>query len=429
MPEQKSRQAPRTNPATSPPVKKSKPTPPAESKKVAWTLPPPAPLSSRHLSPDAKGRMKFPVHDVKVGPGLQAVDAKIAIAHLTNGKGEVVAMLDVAPCVRECYLGGKNVFANMIHTAFYEHYPIVLNPDQVWIVIAQGLAMHIKQNAETLRDRFVRRQGQKEVVYENLALHIDSPCEDWIAGLNSLVEALVPELGAETVSLFECSFSTTGSLERYVSRIVLLDSMQHYFTYVMRGGCGIPYVAMEGFAADWEAIRSRVQTFRQYDLDWWVDPLTEVLDEFVLAARGRPNAAFWQKCCTKTGMSGVVDPITGWLSVLFPYLRGGERRVAGSIPGRLWPETVYAEPYARNTHLATWKDCSDEAPALNVFPSSTSFAPFEFQDLRDGTATPMLLAGGMAGITQCPETLELRPCLSLAVLRRRAEGDFAGVGE
>lgn len=402
-------------------------------KSVKWTLPPPSPLSKmvRHEA----GRVCFPVHDVELGPPLQAIPANKALNHLTNGKGRLIAMPEPAvTCVKECYNGGKNVFANMVHTAFYEHYPIVLNPDHVWIIIMQGLAMHVRQNPETLRHHFVQHDGKKEISFEDVALHKDSPSEDWIAGMNGLVDALVPEIGANKVAMFECGFSTTGSMEKYVSRIVLLDTMQHYFKFVMRGGCGIPYVAMEGVSADWEAIRSRVQLLREYDLDWWVDPLTQVLDEFVAASRGVPKREFWLSCCTQLGGSGSESPITGWLSVLYPYVRdyGSQTKAVGSVSSMLgssWKNPVYTEAYKCNEHLKHWQEQSEVAPNLKHFPSSSSFAPFEFHDLRDNSHTDMLFAGGMLGITQCPETLELRPCLSVAVLAKSNDDNFDDVDE
>jgi hypothetical protein len=46
-----------------------------------------------------------------------------------------------------------------VHTAFAEHYPLTLSPDDVWLCLAQGFALHVEANAEGLRSRFVRHQG------------------------------------------------------------------------------------------------------------------------------------------------------------------------------------------------------------------------------------------------------------------------------
>ena len=52
----------------------------------------------------------------------------------------------------------------MVHLAFYEHYPISFSPDDIWITIMQGFALHVKQNSEKLRDKFVNFEGKKELV-------------------------------------------------------------------------------------------------------------------------------------------------------------------------------------------------------------------------------------------------------------------------
>src|SRR5271165_5654334 len=50
-----------------------------------------------------------------------------------------------------------------VHTAYASHYPLVLTPDAVWLAIAQGFAQHVNQNAERLRDKFVRHPGKAKI--------------------------------------------------------------------------------------------------------------------------------------------------------------------------------------------------------------------------------------------------------------------------
>lgn len=39
--------------------------------------------------------------------------------------------------------------------AYYEHCPLRLTPDSIWLTIARGFALHVNQYPEELRDRFV----------------------------------------------------------------------------------------------------------------------------------------------------------------------------------------------------------------------------------------------------------------------------------
>lgn len=57
----------------------------------------------------------------------------------------------------------QNLFAKAVHSAFFDHHPLILSPDIIWLTIAQGLAHHIDQNAETLRDKFVYHEGKKDL--------------------------------------------------------------------------------------------------------------------------------------------------------------------------------------------------------------------------------------------------------------------------
>jgi hypothetical protein len=53
----------------------------------------------------------------------------------------------------------------------------------------------------------------------------------------------------------------------------------------------------------------------------WLDALLPALDHFVTAAEGHPDIAFWGSICNLCGVSGGVEsPMTGWISVFFPYI-------------------------------------------------------------------------------------------------------------
>ena len=69
------------------------------------------------------------------------------------------------------------------------------------------------------------------------------------------------------------------------SRIVLLDAMQSYFEYVVHTLCGIPTITLEGTQEDWKDLAARVQGFREFGLELWLDVLSPILDQFALRRR------------------------------------------------------------------------------------------------------------------------------------------------
>ncbi|MEU4222037.1 DUF4419 domain-containing protein [Actinoplanes sp. NPDC026623] len=66
---------------------------------------------------------------------------------------------------------GVHPLLSAVGRAFAEHRPLVLTPDAVWLTIAQGVAQHVRLNAEQLRPRLVSHAGRKrlEVVHDGCA--------------------------------------------------------------------------------------------------------------------------------------------------------------------------------------------------------------------------------------------------------------------
>lgn len=83
-------------------------------------------------------------------------------------------------------------------------------------------------------------------------------------------------------------------------------------------------------------------------LSVWLDTLLPALDHFVAAAEGNPDLAFWGSVCNLSGLSGMIgSPVTGWIGVLFPYLKSGE------VLGRNW-------------RLNLWRECFEVAKSYGV---------------------------------------------------------------
>merc|ERR1719321_2559782 len=216
----------------------------------------------------------------------------------------------------------QNLFAKAVHAAFFDHHPLVLSPDIVWLTIAQGLANHVDQNAERLRHEFVSHEGKKELVVERPDFVKGSPENDWENVFPEFSALIAANCVPGTTEIIENDFSTTGPVEKIVSHITLMDAVQHYFTYTMACGCGFPSITLTGTPNDWEKIREKAGCLSKYDLDWWLEALLPALDQFVAAAHGEPDLDFWRSLCMiNTGTSfPVYEPLTGWVQVFFPYL-------------------------------------------------------------------------------------------------------------
>jgi hypothetical protein len=128
----------------------------------------------------------------------------------------------------------------------------------------------------------------------------------------------------------------------------------------------------------------KTENLRKYDLGWWVDDLTPILNEFVAAAEGKANRVFWQNIVMKLRpdemrelgcMAGWSDEeptyLDGWFLKLMPFDKNGRT-----------PEKVSCETYQMLPNVAS--------------------APFTYKVL-DGlgntiSSTPMNMVAGLVGV-------------------------------
>jgi hypothetical protein len=297
------------------------------------------------------------------------------------------------------------------HLAFKDHRRLVLSPDIVWMLLAQGFAQHVNANAEDLRPQFVSHVGRLALSVRRDDLVKGSAENPWAEVVNELSAQIRDHIGPGTHTLLEPTFSTTRATDRAAAQIVLLDAMQSYFEYEVMTLCGIPEVVLEGTPADWQSIAERAQAFARFGLEWWTEPLTMILEEFVAASRGRVRARFWQSLYKADSVSG--GPyVSGWLMALFPYLRSGETSHAMeknrwlAAGGKALDEIFYpahdSRPFGR--------------PTSKAFPSGLARAPFQWRYL--GRSYEMEFVAGFVGVRQERENMSVRPEIGWVVYDR-----------
>ena len=218
-------------------------------------------------------------------------------------------------------------------TAYDKHYSLILSPDIIWLLISQGIATQINENAEQLRDRLVDFEGQKTLTikYEGEDLMKRDDYWEWI--IPAFSDSIDKNMKAQFSDLMVCNFTTTGLVERISSQITMMESVKKYFKYVVMGsGCGIPDITVLGTPDDWKNIRSRLSRLDDLDLGWWREELEPVIDEFVNASEGNINKKFWldmvdqyapeKRTAAFCGWDGVTPAeYNGWFTVFFPFIK------------------------------------------------------------------------------------------------------------
>jgi len=302
---------------------------------------------------------------------------------------------------KELIHSGFHPFVATMHQAYAKHYPMTISPDMIWLLIAQGFAIHVNQNAEELRDKFVDFDGKKQIdVRRNLFVK-GSETNDWPSVFEEFGEKIEENTGAELLDLVTSDFSTTGATEKVAFQITLMDAMKSYFEYSVTTSCGIPKITLEGTPDDWKKIEEKAQQLAQYDLKWWIKDLAPVLKEFTKASNGKVDTKFWESIYKWTNPGSGSPYITGWVLNFFPYLKQNDKYVQKQ------KRNIYVKGEVFNTYSATTRN----------FSSGISHADFVWN--YHETYFQMEFVAGFVGYHQDSETLSLRPEISWAVIDKQ----------
>jgi len=292
-------------------------------------------------------------------------------------------------------------FVATMHLAYAEHYPMTISPDMIWLLIAQGFAVHVNENAETLRSQFVDFDGKKKIDIRRDEFVKGGENNDWANTFPEFAQKIEANTGAHLLELVTSDFSTTGSAEKIAFQITLMDAMKSYFQYSVTTACGIPEITLEGTPEDWKKIEEKAKLLAQYDLEWWIDDLLPVLTQLTQTASGKPDIEFWESCYKWRDVGSGNPLITGWVLHLFPYFE--------------WNGT-----YARKKKQKSFvnqKPAEIYIGSTKAFPSGFSQADFLWN--YNGAFFEMEFVACFVGCHQDPETLSLRPEISWAVLDKQ----------
>ena len=291
--------------------------------------------------------------------------------------------------------------------AFYDHFPLRLSPDQIWITLARGFALHVNENAEQLRHRFVSHSGKEKLSVTRLDF---APGEDnpWPEVFDEFNDQLVERTGG-LADLVQADFSTTGPVERAVSNLMAMETFKAYFDYIMYAGCGIPSVTLTGTPEDWQKLRTRAQRFADYGLEHWIEALDPILAEFEQAKAGNPDTEFWQSMFRYHSGSGPAV-MTGWANVLFPYFKGEADRLYPNPYLKDWKERLVID---EKQH---WRDRWDDPQGVGIAEVPSCFTSVPLTVFWGAEETSMRLVGGLLGVIQEEDTLTVEPECGWAVI-------------
>ena len=210
----------------------------------------------------------------------------------------------------------KNGLVYTLYNAWSGHHHLTLRPEDIWFAILSQLNFYINAHAEELRSFFVAHEGQKKLETIDYGT-IDTVDFGPIAEkMTHLIQKNV--LDPELRTWIFPNFSTTTMSDRVVASILMMGTLQKYFTYKMSLICGIPSVTLLGERADWEVLLKKLDKIPQLGAEpaQFAKLLEPVLKRFVQSF-DKPESPdiidFWNRVAHQTSGSGPFY-LSGWVT-------------------------------------------------------------------------------------------------------------------
>ena len=223
---------------------------------------------------------------------------------------------------------GYHSFIYGMYQAYSEHRPFTLSPDMIWLLICQGFSNHVNFNHGTFMDVFPNLKGRRTLEVVNNNIKLGDSESHWDESTEQFNQQIANYIGTELLEALSANFSTTGIKEKVACEITVMDAMKPYFEYVVVYFiCGIPEITLEGKEEDWLKILKKLDVLKKFNLSWWTEKLTPIIEEFVKASKGEIDQQFWMnmfKIHTKDEY-GQPTNIDGWIINFYPYDREGNR--------------------------------------------------------------------------------------------------------
>jgi len=366
-------------------------------------------ICSAQTTSSPKGK-RFKVDDVEIAPGPKNT-MKAQHAFEVKLSREIQFFPDELKDETVVPAWGNN-FVATIHTAFDEHRPLSLTPDVIWLVIAQGVSIHINENFEELKPQIFKLDKPKKLQVRNDDLN--EGAVHWGDLLHAFSDSTTKYVNDDYYSFFVPEFSTTTNIHMTSYEVTMLEGFSQAFEYFGDTGCGIPYITLQGTREDWQAIYDRLDKIEELGLVVWADELRKVIQQFINVFDDNIDLDFWQDIY-KDHVEYMASSVSGWFIKFFPYLEGtGEREEISpddSNSKNLYAYSRAPKIYIPNNYL---KDDLYLISGLqtNDFPSGISEITVHWDNW--GVKQEMKVHAGFYGMKQYDD-LTLEPAIAWAV--------------
>eukprot|EP00483_Globobulimina_turgida_P002237 UN02239 len=209
-------------------------------------------------------------------------------------------------------------------TAWSQHYPFRFRAEHIWLLILQSVAVHVDQNAEKLRKKYVDHDGKKELLVE---ISGNPSPKEWMSTIENFVNQIDKNTVEDTCKLFDCNFTTSILTEKIATKVTIMDICKNYFSYRCMTLCGFPQITLDGSKQDWIKLKQKTVKLLNEKVDKkfgakWGQALLPLLDRFIAAYDGNIDCVFWNSMIKRgaTHGSGAHSWYSGMVNILFPLI-------------------------------------------------------------------------------------------------------------
>ena len=231
--------------------------------------------------------------------------------------------------------------------AWSDHYPLIIKPSHIWLLILQRVATHVAANKDELKSKWIRSEfinctcitdqdgkialefvstsdGSDEMIcgYDEYSEACQNAFE---SGIESFIEQIKYYTKPDVESLIDLDLNWSQS-ERIAFFATMMKTVEHWFSFEFVPTCGFPRITLYGTKSDWKLLKSTMinlldlkctNQFSQVMKPVWIS----ILDQFINAFDANINPLFWNSMIKQQfehlGCARRDPYVSGWINFFF----------------------------------------------------------------------------------------------------------------